>query len=65
MFLDVLPVVRLLILPEENAEILAQLPLDEFFLPYAPQMTVIKMDELFTSIGAKRDKKTGSTSSHS
>jgi len=33
--------------------------------PLPPQTTVIEMDELFTSIGAKRDKKTGSTSSHS
>jgi transposase-like protein len=33
--------------------------------PRPPQTTVIEMDELFTSIGAKRDKKTGSTSSHS
>jgi hypothetical protein len=31
MILDVLPVIRLLILPEENAEILAQLPFDEVF----------------------------------
>src|SRR5258707_2142427 len=33
--------------------------------PLPPQTTVIEMDELFTSIGAKRDKKTGSTSSRS